>query len=87
MGRAERLLARGFDARGLMLAGLLLTIISLWQMAHFSADMPTGPIVWAGVIQGLGLGLVFVPVSTVAYATLPISTRTSTGGWRYSRCR
>ncbi|MEO8670934.1 MAG: MDR family MFS transporter [Tahibacter sp.] len=75
-----RLLARGFDARGLMLAGLLLTVISLWQMAHFSADMPTGPIIWAGVIQGLGLGLVFVPVSTVAYATLPASARTEAAG-------
>ena len=75
-----RLLARGTDARLLMLVGLLLTAFSLWQMAHFNADMPAGPVVWAGVIQGLGLGLVFVPVSTIAYATLPVATRTEAAG-------
>jgi DHA2 family multidrug resistance protein len=75
-----RLLARGLDARALILAGLLLTVVSLWQMAHFNADMPPGPVVWAGVIQGLGLGLVFVPVSTMAYATLPMQRRTEAAG-------
>lgn len=75
-----RLLARGADARLLILAGLLLTVVSLWQMAHFSADMPSGPVIWAGVIQGLGLGLVFVPVSTMAYATLPMPRRTEAAG-------
>jgi DHA2 family multidrug resistance protein len=49
-------------------------------MAHFSADMPAGPVVWAGVIQGLGLGLVFVPISTVAYSTLPPARRTEAAG-------
>ena len=75
-----RLLARGVDARALILAGLLLTIVSLWQMAHFNADMPAAPVVWSGVIQGLGLGLVFVPVSTVAYSTLAPSVRTEAAG-------
>jgi DHA2 family multidrug resistance protein len=49
-------------------------------MAHFNVDMPAGPVVWAGVIQGLGLGLVFVPVSTIAYATLPAARRTEAAG-------
>jgi DHA2 family multidrug resistance protein len=75
-----RLLAAGADARALIFTGLLLTVISLWQMAHFSADMPSGPVIWAGVIQGLGLGLVFVPVSTMAYATLPMQRRTEAAG-------
>ena len=75
-----RLLARGVSARLLILVGMSTTIVSLWQMAHFSADMPAGPVVVAGIIQGLGLGLVFVPVSTVAYATLPITARTEAAG-------
>lgn len=33
-------------------------------------------VVWLGVVQGLGLGLVFVPISTVAYATLEPRQRT-----------
>jgi DHA2 family multidrug resistance protein len=75
-----RLLARGIDARALILLGLVLTIASLWQMSHFNADMPAGPVIWAGVIQGLGLGLVFVPVSTVAYSSLPTTARTEAAG-------
>lgn len=69
------LLGRGTDPRIPILGGLLLTIWSLYLMAHFTADMPTGPIIWSGVIQGLGLGFVFVPISTVAYSTLPPSDR------------
>lgn len=70
-----RLLARGVDGRWLILPGVLLAAISLWQMTQFTPDMPSGPIVFAGVVQGLGLGLVFVPVSTLAYSTLPMTTR------------
>ncbi len=75
-----RLLARGMDPRWLIGTGLLLTAASLWQMSHFTADMPAGPVVFAGVIQGLGLGLVFVPVSTVAYTTLPMRSRAEAAG-------
>jgi DHA2 family multidrug resistance protein len=42
--------------------------------------VPQHLIVSSGVIQGLGLGLVFVPISTVAYSTLPMSARTEAAG-------
>jgi DHA2 family multidrug resistance protein len=42
--------------------------------------VPEKLIVTSGVIQGLGLGLVFVPISTVAYSTLPMSARTEAAG-------
>jgi MFS transporter, DHA2 family, multidrug resistance protein len=47
-------------------------------MVHFGTGMPAGPVIWAGVI--LRLGLVFVPVSTMAYATLPMPRRTEAAG-------
>ncbi|HEY0230004.1 MAG TPA: MDR family MFS transporter [Dokdonella sp.] len=75
-----RLLARGADARVLACIGMLLTTYSLWMMMHFSLDVPEHMIITTGVIQGLGLGLVFVPISTVAYSTLPQSTRTEAAG-------
>jgi DHA2 family multidrug resistance protein len=59
---------------------MLLTVYSLWQMMHFSLDVPQHLIVSTGVIQGLGLGLVFVPISTMAYSTLPMSARTEAAG-------
>ncbi len=58
------------DARLLILTGLGLTALSLWQMTGFSIQMDSRPIVVSGVVQGLGLGLVFVPLSTIAFATL-----------------
>ena len=75
-----RLMARGADARVLACIGMLLTTYSLWMMMHFSLDVPERMIITTGVIQGLGLGLVFVPISTVAYSTLPQSTRTEAAG-------
>lgn len=58
------------DARLLILTGLLLTALSLWQMTQFSILMDWRPLIVSGVVQGLGLGLVFVPLSTLAFATL-----------------
>ncbi|MEO7757820.1 MAG: hypothetical protein ABIS07_14695, partial [Dokdonella sp.] len=43
-------------------------------------EVPQHMIVATGVVQGLGLGLVFVPISTVAYSTLPTSARTEAAG-------
>ena len=69
-------LVRVVDARYLVVAGLLLAGWSLHIMAGFSPQMNEAPIIIRGVIQGLGLGLVFVPLSTVAFATLAPSFRT-----------
>ena len=63
-------LVQKVDARLLVMTGLSLTSISLYMMMGFSPDMNEWPIVWSGVVQGLGLGLVFVPLTTLAYATL-----------------
>ncbi len=63
------------DARLLILSGLTLTAISLWQMTQFSILMDARPIVISGVVQGMGLGLVFVPLTTLAFATLDAKYR------------
>ncbi len=63
------------DARLLILTGLSLIAFSLWQMTGFSVMMDSTPIVISGVVQGLGLGLVFVPLSTLAFATLEPAAR------------
>ncbi|MGE3308196.1 MAG: DHA2 family efflux MFS transporter permease subunit [Rhizobiaceae bacterium] len=64
------------DARILVVSGLLLTAWSLYDMTGFSPQMDDWMIVTSGVVQGLGLGLVFVPLSTVAFATLAPHFRT-----------
>jgi DHA2 family multidrug resistance protein len=69
-------LVQKIDARLLVVAGLSLTAWSLHVMAGFSPQMDDHLIVVSGIVQGLGLGLVFVPLSTVAFATLPPHFRT-----------
>jgi DHA2 family multidrug resistance protein len=69
-------LVRVVDARILVLVGLALTAISLYQMTGFSIGMDSELIVVSGVVQGMGLGLVFVPLSTVTFATLAPHFRT-----------
>jgi MFS transporter, DHA2 family, multidrug resistance protein len=65
-----RLIGR-VDTRLAILAGLTLTAVAMWQMTGFSLYMGMGPIVWTGVLQGFGLGLVFTPLSIVTFSTLP----------------
>ncbi len=69
-------LVRRIDARFLVIIGLALTSLSLYLMTGFTPQMDSSPVIWSGIIQGIGLGLVFVPLSTVAFATLPPRLRT-----------
>ncbi|MFM0394455.1 DHA2 family efflux MFS transporter permease subunit [Paraburkholderia phytofirmans] len=66
---AGRLLKR-IDARLLLLAGFLISAFALWQMMHYTIVLSESDIVWPGVIQGFGLGLVFVPLSALTFSTL-----------------
>ncbi len=59
------------DARLLILVGLALTALSLWQMTGFSLQMDTTPVLISGLLQGFGLGCTFVPLNTLALSTLP----------------
>jgi len=58
------------DLRLMLFFGFTITAFSLWQMAHYSFGISQGDIIWPGVIQGVGMGLVFVPLSAATFATL-----------------
>ncbi len=70
-----RLVGR-IDSRLLVLAGLGLTAYSLYMMTGFSLNMSQTPIIMSGLIQGFGLGFVFVPLSTLTFATIDPKYRT-----------
>jgi DHA2 family multidrug resistance protein len=65
------------DSRLLVLAGLLILSFSLWQMSGFSLQMDRKPVIVSGLVQGISLGLIFVPMNTVAFATLEAKFRTT----------
>lgn len=63
-------LMKMIDPKKLIFFGMLLTAYSFYMMSGFTPQMDAWPIVTSGVVQGLGLGLVFVPISTMAFSTL-----------------
>jgi MFS transporter, DHA2 family, multidrug resistance protein len=69
-------LMRYIEARTLIIAGLTLTALSLYQMTAWTDQTGSTEIVVVSIIQGFGFGLVFVPLSTVAFMTLPNQLRT-----------
>jgi MFS transporter, DHA2 family, multidrug resistance protein len=58
------------DVRLIIGVGLVLTAFSLWQMTHLSMQFDMAAIVWPGAIQGLGIGIVYVPMAALTFATL-----------------
>lgn len=58
------------DVRYKIFLGLMLTSFSLWEMTRFNTDISSWDVVRTGVIQGLGLGFIFVPLSTITFSTL-----------------
>jgi DHA2 family multidrug resistance protein len=69
-------LLRMIEARWLILIGLTLTAITMYQMTGFTDNTSAKTIVECGLIQGLGMGFVFIPLSTVAFLTLAPQFRT-----------
>jgi len=67
---------RYFEARTLIVAGLSLTCFSLFYMTGWTDQTGVPEIVVVSIAQGFGFGLVFVPLSTVAFLTLPNHLRT-----------
>ena len=69
-------LMRYIEARTLIITGLSLTALSLYWMTAWTDQTGVPEIVTISIIQGFGFGLVFVPLSTVAFMTLPNHLRT-----------
>jgi MFS transporter, DHA2 family, multidrug resistance protein len=67
---------RFIEARTLIISGLAITCISLFYMTAWTDQTGVSEIVTISIIQGFGFGLVFVPLSTVAFLTLPNHLRT-----------
>ncbi len=68
------------DARLQLLAGLALVAFSQWELTRFDFDITGWDVVRTGIVQGIGLGFLFVPLATVTFSTLPAHHRTEGSG-------
>ena len=64
------------DARAIIFTGFLMTASSMWVMTQWSLNMDWHLIVYTGLLQGFGMGFVFIPLNGVAFSTLPVRMRT-----------
>ncbi|MBI5320722.1 DHA2 family efflux MFS transporter permease subunit [Bradyrhizobium sp.] len=69
-------LMRYIEARTLIVSGLSLTAWTLYHMSGWTDQTGTNEIAAISIAQGFGFGLVFVPLSTVAFLTLSPHLRT-----------
>jgi DHA2 family multidrug resistance protein len=68
------------DTRLLLAIGLGLTAWSLYGMTGWTPDVSQMTIMGNGLVQGAGLGFLFVPLSAVTLGTLPPEQRTEGAG-------
>jgi DHA2 family multidrug resistance protein len=61
------ILGSKFDPRKVIALGFLLTSVSMFWMMRISPDVDFSTVVWMRVFQVVGLPLIFIPISTLAY--------------------
>ncbi len=69
MGLSGRLIGK-VDPRLLVLSGLLLNFFAMWEMSHFDLNARMVDFAISGVLQGLGIGIMFPPMNALAFSTL-----------------
>jgi DHA2 family multidrug resistance protein len=62
-----------FDARLSIAAGVGIFALSMWKHAHFTVESGMSDFFWPLIFRGVGLGLIFVPLTNLALADLPMS--------------
>jgi MFS transporter, DHA2 family, multidrug resistance protein len=66
---AGRLVGR-VDSRVIIIVGLGITALGLSEMSQFSLQMGTNLVVMSNILQGIGTGLIYVPLTAIGFATL-----------------
>ena len=69
------------DTRLLLGFGLGLSAWSFYLMTGWTPDVSSWSVIWVGVIQGVGLGFLFTPLSVVSLSTLSPGVRPEGAGF------
>jgi len=74
-----RLVGR-ISVRLFVIIGFAMNVCSLYATMQWTPDVSEQTIIWVGVLQGFSIGLVFTPLSTIVYASLPMELRNEAAG-------
>ena len=69
-------IAGKIDPRILIAVGFSLLAVSCWEMSSWTAEVGTWPVVWTGLVQSVGAGILLVPIQMIAFPTLAPQLRT-----------
>jgi len=58
------------DDRYIIFMGISLSAYALWEMTFFTPNVDSFEIIFTGILQGVGMGFIYVPLSTIAFSTL-----------------
>jgi DHA2 family multidrug resistance protein len=58
------------DYRLILFAGFSLVAGAMFQMTHYDLSMDSTPFIFAGILQGLGMGLIFMPMNALAFTSM-----------------
>lgn len=64
------------EPRLLIAIGLGFLAASSWEMSRWTLEVGAWPIVWTGFVQGMGAGILMVPIQAIAFPALPPHLRT-----------
>ena len=65
------LLTRRVNPKFILMTGLMITTYSLFLMTRFNLYIDYDSISWARIVMGFGLAMVFIPLNSMAFATIP----------------
>jgi DHA2 family multidrug resistance protein len=72
MGTMGRMRGR-LDGRISVVVGMAIFMVAMWQMHEFTTSSGVRDFFWPLVLRGAGLGLIFVPLTNLALAELPMA--------------
>ena len=62
--------ASRLDPRAMITLGFILQAYAGWQLAHLDINPSTANVFWPMALQGFGVGVLWVPITMVSFATL-----------------
>jgi MFS transporter, DHA2 family, multidrug resistance protein len=71
---AGYLLGRRWDPRLLLVVGLTTASLAFFSYSHMTLQSGTLDILWPQLVQGAGMALIFVPLTTIAMDPIPLES-------------